>query len=187
MNLLDYIIIIIMIFLIIRGVLRGFVREIFALAGIVLGIWLGILFQPQVTRLLQSYLPNVQYLPLISTAILFIAIFISCNIMGLIIKFLFKKAFLGGLDRVLGALLAVTKGVFIIYILLIILTFFLPPRTPIIAGSRLAPWIIKSYQSVVGLISPDYYSNLKRKISKEKDKTGRIAPQIPKNMEKVHE
>jgi membrane protein required for colicin V production len=184
MNLLDYIIIIAMIYLIVKGVLRGFIREIFSLAGIVLGIWLANLFQPQVTEFLKPFLPFPRYLPLISIAGLFFCILILCNIMGWAIKLLFKKTLLGGVDRMLGACLAVAKGVFLTYIVLVMLTFFIPTQTPLIAGSKLAPWIIKSYQSMISLISPDHYQNWKRKIVGEQKKIGEIVSETIKDIAK---
>lgn len=164
MNLLDYIIIILMSFLIIRGILRGFAREIFSLAGIILGIWLAVLYQPRATEMLRNYLPDGKYLPLLSIAVLFTIIFVSSNIVGWALSLLFKKVLLRWLDRLLGAGFAVVKGIVITYIAIVVLTFFVPAKTPLIAGSTLAPWIIRSYQSMAGLISPDYYRDLKEKI-----------------------
>jgi len=171
MNLLDYIIIILMVFLIIRGVMRGFIREIFSLAGIVLGIWLAVLFQPQATEFIRPYLPDGKYLPLLSVVGLFAVIFITFNIAGWAVGLLFKKAFLGWFDRILGACFAVVKGIVIIYVAMVFLTFFVPEKTPLIAGSRLTPLIIRSYQSMVHLISPDYYRNLQKKILGGEEKT----------------
>ena len=187
MNLLDYIIIITMIYLIVKGILRGFIREIASLMGIILGIWLANLFQPQMTDLLKSYLPFARYLPLISFAIIFAAVLISCNILGWALKLLFKKILLGWVDRSLGALLAVAKGVIITYLIIVMLTFFLPAKTPLIAGSELAPWIIKSYQSMISLISPDHYQNWKRKIMGEKKKMGGIMSEKIKDIVKKDE
>ena len=92
-----------MIYLLVKGLLRGFIREISSLAGIILGIWLGNLYQPRVTDLLRSYLPFTENIPLISFALIFAAILILFNLLGWIIKLLFKKIFLGWLDRTLGA------------------------------------------------------------------------------------
>ena len=57
MNLLDMMILAVMLFLLIRGVMRGFFREIGSLAGVILGIWLGNVFQPQMTGILRPYFP----------------------------------------------------------------------------------------------------------------------------------
>jgi membrane protein required for colicin V production len=174
MNLLDYIIIILMIYLIVRGLLRGFVREIASLAGIVLGIWIGNLFQPQMTVFLRSYLPFPRYVPLISFAVIFAAVLVACNIIGWFLKTVFRKIFLGWVDRGLGAVFAILKGVVIIYLVIVMLTFFIPAKTPLISRSMLAPWIIRSYQSMIGLISPDQYREWKKRIQGEGKKLGGI-------------
>ncbi len=157
------IILVTMIFLIVRGVVRGFFREIGALAGVVLGIWLANKFQPQMTVFLKGYLPTVSALPLISFACLFVVVFLLCNLGGAALKMALKKAFLGWTDRALGAGLAVLKGVIIIYLAIVLLTFFVPSKAPLIAKSRLAPFVISSYQSMVNLISPDAYQAWKKK------------------------
>ena len=187
MNLLDYIIIIAMIYLVIKGIMRGFIREISSLAGIILGIWLGNLFHPQVAGFLRPYLSAVgnPLLIIISFGAIFACVVILCNLLGWAIKLLFKKALLGWFDRTLGALIAMGKGVIIAYVLIILLTFFIPSRTPLISESILAPWIIRSYQSIVSLISPDHYKKWKQKLLGEKEKIkGTISEKIKDDAEK---
>ena len=174
MNLLDYIIIILLVYLVVRGVLRGLIREIASLAGIVLGIWIGDLLEPQMTGFLRSYLPFSRYVPLISFAVIFAAVLVACNIIGWVLKTVFRKVFLGWVDRSLGAVFAVLKGVVIIYLVIVMLTFFIPAKTPLISRSLLAPWIIRSYQSMIGLISPDQYREWKRRIQGEGKKLGGV-------------
>ena len=174
MNLLDYIIIIVMIYLIIKGVLRGLIREVASLLGIILGIWLANLFQPHMSAFLKSYLPFDSYMPLLSFAVIFMAVLILCNLIGWALKLLFKKLFLGWVDKTLGIWFAIVKGIIIIYLVIVILTFFIPAQTPLIADSKLAPWIIKSYQTMVGLISPDHYKRWKEKLVGEKRKVEEI-------------
>ena len=169
MNLLDIIIIVTMVYFIVKGVLRGFFREIASLVGIILGIWLANSYQPQMSEFLKSYIPSTQFLPLISFAAIFTLVLLICNLLGLTLKQIFKKALLGWLDRTLGIGIAIAKGVILTYLAIVLLTFFLPTQTPLIAKSRLAPLIIKSYQSMIQLISPDHYQQWKRKIMGEKE------------------
>jgi hypothetical protein len=70
--------------------------------------------------------------------------------------------------------MAILKGVIIIHLFMILLTFFLPSRAPLIAKSKLAPLIIVSYQSMIRLISPDLYQKLKERISGNKRLVGWI-------------
>ena len=176
MNLLDIIIIAMMVFLIVKGVLRGFIREIAALAGVILGIWLANHFQPQLTGYLKPHLHSIPhlYLQLISFAVIFISVLIIANLLGWGGKFLLKKAFLGWIDKTLGACLAIAKGVIISYLIIIILTFFLPAATPLIAGSKVARLITVSSQSFTKLIAPLYTMGLKRKIREKKSQVSGI-------------
>jgi len=164
MNLLDTAIIIGLSFLIVRGIFRGFFREIGSLAGLILGIWLANVYQPKMTEYLKSYLPSLGLLPLISFALIFIIVLVLCNLAGWGLKIMVSKAFLGWADRALGAALAVLKGLIATYLVIVLLTFFVPSKTPLIAKSRLAPIVITSYQSMVSLISPDSYLNWKQKL-----------------------
>jgi membrane protein required for colicin V production len=80
----------------------------------------------------------------------------------------------GWADRTLGVGLATLKGVIIVYLVIVLLTFFIPAKTPLIADSKLAPLVIMSYQSMVRLISPDDYQKLKKKIMEKKEEMGEI-------------
>ena len=162
-----------MIFLVLKGLLRGFIRELASLAGVILGILLGNHYQPEMTLRLKSYLPLTDYLPLISFASLFALILIACNLMGYLLRLLFRKAFLGGLDRILGVCLALAKGVILIYLTIVILVFFVPTKTPLIAQSKLAPWIIVSYQSMIKFVSPTQYEKWKKKFFDQEKGTGK--------------
>jgi len=169
MNLLDMIIIGTMVLILVRGLLRGFFREIGSLAGVVLGILLANNYQPQMTEYLKGYLPSGIYLPLISFAAIFIIVLISGNMAGWALKLMLKKASLGWADRSLGACLAILKGIIVTYLMIVLFTFYVPSKTPIIAKSRLAPLIITSYQSMTSLISPGAYKKWREKLLGKKE------------------
>lgn len=174
MNLLDIIIIATMGLLVLKGMIRGFIREGASLLGVIVGIWFAGFFQPQMTHHLSAYLPSSRYLPLIGFATIFVAVIIVCNIFGWILQLFFHKAFFGWADRSLGAGLATVKGVILTYLVLVMLTIFVPGKTPIIAESKVAKLIIDSYQSMIRLVSPDHYQNLKKKIVGKTEEVGEI-------------
>lgn len=169
MNLLDLIIIVTMVFLVIRGILRGFFREVGSLAGVILGIWLAALYHPRVTEYLKSHLPSFDptILQLISFSVIFAMVLILCNLAGWCVMVLMRKTLFGWADRGLGAGLAVVKGIILTYLVIVLLTFFLPSKTPLIAQSKLAPWVISSYQAMVSVVSPDTYREWKRRFLDE--------------------
>jgi membrane protein required for colicin V production len=174
MNLLDVIIMAGMGFLILKGMLRGFIREMASLVGVIAGIWLASVLQAQMTDHLKAYLPSSQSLPLISFAIVFGAVLFICNFLGWILKLFFKKTFFGWADRSLGAGLATVKGVILTYLVLVMVTFFLPSKTPLIAESKLSKLIIDSYQSMVRLVSPSHYQKLKTRIAEKTEQVGEV-------------
>jgi membrane protein required for colicin V production len=145
-------------------VMRGFFREVASLAGVVCGIWLGIVYQEQLEVYLEPYLSAVSFLPLLSFGIIFAAVLCSCNLVGWLLKLIVNKLFFGWADRSLGAGLAVLKGIIITYLAIVLITFAVPSQTPLIAESRLAPVIVASYQAVAGMISPGAYEKWKSRL-----------------------
>jgi membrane protein required for colicin V production len=188
MNTLDYIIIGFLLFLFIRGIFRGFIREIFSLAGVILGVWLGNHYQPWLTDILKRYLPLPQYLPLFSFMLIFIAVIIICNLLGWSLKLLVKNALVGWFDKTGAMFLALIKGLLLCALMLAIITFFFPAeKTPFIAKSALAPKIIKSYQRVTEMIAPDHLKNLKSRLIIEQKKPDDAKPDQSKTPAKKNE
>lgn len=164
MNLLDIIIVAAMIFFIIRGLLNGFIKEIASFAGIILGIWLGILYHPSMASALQAILPTWKYIQLFSFGLIFFLVFIIFSLTGWLLKALFEKVFLGWLDKGLGILLAVLKGIILTYLVIILLSTYVPSKAQLVAESRLAHFVVVSYQTLVKIIPPDLYHSMEKKL-----------------------
>ena len=182
MNLLDIIIACILVFFVVRGIMRGFIKETASLVGVVLGILLAIRFQPRVAAIFKASFPSIPLVELVSFAAIFFCVLVLCNLLGWGLKFLFKKALLGWVDRTLGLGLAVIKGVIITYIGIVLLTFSPLAGAPLIVNSKLAPMIITSYQSMVNLISPEYYNELRKRFTEKKRELGEIVTESAKDI-----
>ncbi len=175
MNILDFIILGLITFFIIKGIFRGFFREVSSLAGIVFGLVIGNHFHHQMANILKAYIPfEKSLLILISIITLFLLVFILFNLLGVLLHNIFKKLFIGWLDRGLGISFALIKGIIISYLLIVLLTFFLPSTSPLIARSKTAHLVTVTYQSMTRLISPDLYKPWKKRISKKSEKIGEI-------------
>ena len=182
MNSLDIIIICVMVFLIVRGIFRGILKEIMSLAGIIGGIWLANKFQPMLSIQLRKFVPGIPLVSLVSFIIILVAVMIAAAILGAILRSLSQKGPMGVMDRLFGAGLATAKGLIITYLGIVLLTFFLPAKTPLIAKSRLAPVIVSSYQSMVSVISPDFYKRWKKRFSNGNQSPNRVRkPITPSN------
>lgn len=185
MNILDFIILGLIIFFVIKGIFRGFFREISSLAGIIFGIWIGNHYHPQMANLLKAYIPLEKFLPLISIIILFISVVILFNLFGILLHHLFKRLFIGWFDRGLGIGFALIKGIIISYLLIVLLTFFMPSKSPLIAKSTAARTVIVTYQSMSRLISPDLYKTWKKRIYKESKKVGKVISEGKEAVKKI--
>ncbi len=185
MNILDFIILGLIIFFVIKGIFRGFFREISSLAGIISGIGVGNHYHPQMANLLKAYIPLEKFLPLISIIILFISVVILFNLFGILLHHLFKRLFIGWFDRGLGIGFALIKGIIISYLLIVLLTFFMPSKSPLIAKSTAARTVIVTYQSMSRLISPDLYKTWKRRIYKESKKVGKVISEGKEAVKKI--
>ena len=181
MNILDIFIFCTLVFFLVQGVFRGFLREIASLGGVVLGIFLGSRFQPDASALLRAHVPDFHYLPVVSFVLIFALVLIVSNVLGYALSRLFKKVFLGWLDRGLGVWLAFTKGMVLTYLIIILLMFFLPAKTPLVSESRVAPWVVLSYQSMIRLISPEQYEKWKTRIFGKDEKAVTSKPEPLKN------
>ena len=63
--------------------------------------------------------------------------------------------------------MALAKGMVVIYLAIIMLTFYLPEAVPLISKSKMARLITLSSQSVIRMISPNASSLWKRKLEQE--------------------
>ncbi|HDH87709.1 MAG: hypothetical protein DRG35_03325 [Deltaproteobacteria bacterium] len=185
MNILDYIILGLLAFFVVKGIFRGFFREISSLAGIIFGIWIGNHYYPQMANLLKSYIPLEKSLSLISFLLLFIVVVIVFNISGMFLHHFFKKLLIAWLDRGLGFGVALIKGIIISYLLIVLLIFFIPSKSPLIANSTTARMVIVTYQSMSRLISPDLYKTWKKRIFKESKKVGKAISEGKEVIKKI--
>jgi len=185
MNILDYIIIGLIAFFVVKGIFRGFFREISSLAGIIFGIWIGNHYYLQMANLLKTYIPLEKSLSLISFLLLFIMVVIVFNLSGMLLHHFFKKLFIAWVDRGLGFGLALIKGIIISYLLIVLLIFFTPSKSPLIAKSTTARMVIVTYQSMSRLISPDLYKTWKKKIFKESKKVGKVLSEGKEAVKKI--
>jgi len=185
MNILDYIILGLIAFFVVKGIFRGFFREISSLIGIIFGLLIANQYYTTMTAFIKGYIQLEKYLPLISFILLFISVLIFFTMLGVFLQFIFKKMFIGWLDRSLGIGLALVKGIIVAYILIVVLTFFMPSKSPLITQSKTAHMVTVTYQSMVRLISPVLYREWRKKISNESKKIGKIISEGKKAVQNI--
>jgi uncharacterized membrane protein required for colicin V production len=104
---------------------------------------------------------------------------------GILLHHFFKKLLIGWFDRGLGIGFALIKGIIISYLLIVLLTFFMPSKSPLVAKSTAARTVIVTYQSMSRLISPDLYKTWKKRIYKESKKVGKVISEGKEAVKKI--
>jgi membrane protein required for colicin V production len=140
------------------GVIRGATREVLGIAG-----WVGAfatvfyglpLFRP----IGRQYIHNHMVADAVVAGILFI---LSLAVFILISRFIssgIKGSILGGLDRSLGLVFGFVRGVLLVCIAYLSLSFFYPPNAvpEAIKHARLIPWVARGAFELKRLIPKDY-------------------------------
>lgn len=135
MNLLDYGMIFILGYCLVRGIFRGMIKELSAIVGVMGGFYFAFSYYDQMAKHLGRYITSPGYANIVGFLVLFVAVYLVISITGVIIKYLLNIAFLGWADRVGGAVFGGLKGVLIVAVMVVMLTTFLPKNPPALRDS----------------------------------------------------
>jgi len=131
MSWLDYAILGVLAVSVVWGIWRGFVREVISLAGWVLAF----LAANAVAGPLGDALPTSISSPEVRVLVAFLIVFIFtlsvATVAGMLLSRLLKAAGLGGLDRTLGGIFGLARGVVILLALAIAAGLTTAPRQPL--------------------------------------------------------
>ena len=168
MNYLDIIIIVILSYCVIRGVFRGLIKELSSIIGVFSGFYAAYTYYTVVAKPLSEWISNPGYLNIMSFMVIFCVVFLVISILGVIINYLLKLAFLGWFDRFCGAVFGAMKGLLIVSVILIALTTFLPKGTPVIKDSLLSPHVTMVSEKMIKVVPKDMKDAFTAKITELK-------------------
>ena len=112
MTWIDVVIIVIVISLIVHGIATGLIRSAFDIAGIIFGYVIAV-----------TYSATVRIPQILAFLLIFVIVVVVFSIAGRIISKIIHITPLGLVDRLLGGLLGLMKGVIICFVLLIAITY----------------------------------------------------------------
>jgi membrane protein required for colicin V production len=110
---LDYIIIAIILLSAVAGLVRGFLKEVCSLVTWILAIWLAWQFGPSVAPYLGGALEREPYGLWAGRAIVFVLVLVAGAIIGFAVDHFIRVSLFSGLDRMLGFLLGLLRGIVI--------------------------------------------------------------------------
>lgn len=122
MNFLDLIILIPVVWLCIRGFSKGLIIELATLIGFVVGILAAWYFSGYVQDLLKEYFTlNDQALRIISYIVIFLVVILVFYLIGKVLEKVIDLVMLGWLNKILGGIIGLAKGIVLICIILFII------------------------------------------------------------------
>jgi len=127
MNYIDIIILCLLGLLIFNGIRKGFIISLASLVALVLGIWVAVHFSGFMSDwLVKTFHPSGTWLSVLSFTLTFLLIVIGVMIIAKLLEKVVKTVGLGLINRIMGGLFGLLKGVLIVSVLLFILVSFDP-------------------------------------------------------------
>lgn len=119
MNILDIAILAILLLFTLKGCLRGLLKEVCSLVGLVAAAVIAFTFYAPLAERLSVWLHlPLQLCVVVVLILLFVLTMVISSIIGVILSRFVKLLFMGGLNRVLGALFSLMQGVLILSLVL---------------------------------------------------------------------
>ncbi len=151
---LDIVFLIIIVFMALRGVFRGFVREFMAMAAVILGITVAVLFSGVAAVYLQPWVGVGPWSQVISFLALFLVVYLVVRIFENALNKLIERINLESFDRAMGFFLGIAEGLLATFIVVLILQ--LQPvfdTREMLAGSLIAQFLLPLLPYAERLIS----------------------------------
>jgi membrane protein required for colicin V production len=174
----DWVILGFLVFSIAGAALEGFFQEAFKMAGLVVGY---LLAAWQYHRLADWFAPHLKSPwigEMIAFLIIFFAVLIVAGFAGRIARWVMKKAGLSTIDRVLGGVLGLFRGVLVVAIVLTAVAAF-EPAAQWLEPSELAPYFLVGGRAAVWLAPPElrqrFYQGLDY-MRQTRFSTGKVRP-----------
>lgn len=162
---LDWVLVGVGAFCVLRGILRGAVSQVFGIAGVLGGFVLASHHYEALAVQVSRTFPNLSGAPAISFILLFCLTWFCVALVGYAIARLLRKTGLGFLDRLWGGVIGFGKALLIAIVTISMLTVFIPANNPLLTGSVLVPYIQDAARLLVQVTPPSV-----QKIFEEKRK-----------------
>jgi membrane protein required for colicin V production len=101
------------------GLLRGFVREAVSLAFWILAIWAAWKFGPMVEPHLGGLLADPKVAPWVGRLVILVLVLLVGWAIGMLLSYFARSAGLGPLDRVIGLLFGISRGMVLMGLMII--------------------------------------------------------------------
>jgi len=158
-NAFDWMILFLLVWSIVLAFVRGIIRELFGLAGTILGLLLAAWNYPAFAAWLSRWITSLVAAEIIAFLLIAVLVMAICTLLGRLVRDTAHTVGLGFLDRMAGAGFGLLRGCVLGIGILMAVTAFLPPQA-LIAKSRLAPYFLAAAREVSFVVPQDLQTRI---------------------------
>jgi membrane protein required for colicin V production len=155
MNLLDFLLLLPVVWLCIRGFGKGLIIEIATLAGLALGILAAYYFADDLQALIKDYFTfNNTWTRIVAYIIIFVLVWLVVFIIGKIVEKSVDLVAMGWLNKLLGAIVGIAKGIVLVCIILFLIEKFDPSQKVIKPNVKEKSMFYQPAMKLVHFVAP---------------------------------
>ena len=170
LNPFDWLLLLVLIWSLVTALFRGLIRELFGLAGTVLGLLLASWNYAALAAWLARWITSPSAAVITAFLVIALGVLILCSLLGRLVRGAAHTVGLGLLDRVAGAAFGLLRGGIIGIVIVTAATVFFPPQK-LVRDSRFAPYFLAAAREVCFVVPQD----LQKRITGGIDSIRRIA------------
>ncbi|MCK4835580.1 MAG: CvpA family protein [Candidatus Aminicenantes bacterium] len=177
LNILDFAFLIIMVLSVFFGIWKGLIRELFSLAFFIIAVVLSFLYYFEAGNMFLKQIKSRD----VANFVGFLLIFVSIVIVGSLVTYFIKRVFIIGplksIDRILGGVFGLLRGILISAILVFGLISF-PIDEKLVLESKLSPVVIKTINVFFNLLPEKFKQKLKLFKENDRQKNNRTGRKV---------
>ncbi len=154
LSILDWVIVLIVLFSVLQAISNGFLREFFDFVGVVAGYLIAAWEYPIVARWLSRFLHSPWTADIVGFLAVFVVVMILAGAVGKLLSRVFKSVGLSWFDRILGAAFGIARGIVVSVVLVLALAALAPQWG--LAQSRFAPYMLSAGRTLIWAAPSDF-------------------------------
>jgi len=119
MPIIDILIAVAILVSVVVGILRGFVKEAISIAALLVAIWAALYFGPEAGDIAENWFKSEELQMWFGRVLVFLVILSLGGLLGWGISKLVRLSVLSGMDRLLGAVFGVARGILLVAVAII--------------------------------------------------------------------
>lgn len=141
MNGLDWFLIAVGVFCLLRGIFRGAISQLFGIAGVIGGFLVAAYSYESLSRRLSEHFPGLPGAAAVGFVLLFLLTWFCVGVTGYWTGKVLRRTGLGFLDRLGGGVVGLAKALLLAIMVIALLTFLLSPKSSLLTHSTLTPYV----------------------------------------------